>query len=134
MGNKNAPLTDAESIKTMQLAEEQVTISKQRHVDGRLRLERNTHSVEKLLETELSSDDVYIEHVALNQPVTGEDSPQVRQEGDVLIIPVIEEQVEIIRRKVLKEEIRIHKRTKTETFRQSVTLRNQEVTITKEEP
>ncbi|WP_428944293.1 YsnF/AvaK domain-containing protein [Pantoea sp. FN060301] len=135
MGNKNAPQADkAESAEVMQLAEEEVTLSKQRQVDSRLRLERTTHSVEKLLEAELASDEVHIEHVAINRPVTAEDSAQVRQEGDVLIIPVIEEQVEIIRRKILKEEIHIHKRTKTEIFRESVTLRHQEVTITKEKP
>lgn len=135
MGNKNAPQADkTECEQVMQLAEEEVTLSKQRQVDSRLRLERTTRSVEKLLEAELASDEVHIEHVAINQPLTSDDSPQVRQEGDVFIIPVIEEQVEIIRRKVLKEEIHIHKRTKTELFRESVTLRNQEVTITKEKP
>nr|WP_024966726.1 YsnF/AvaK domain-containing protein [Pantoea sp. IMH] len=135
MGNKNAPQAEqAERAEIMPLAEEEVTLSKQREVDSRLRLERTTHSVDKLLEAELTRDEVHIEHVAKNQLLTSDDSPQVRQEGEVLIIPVIEEQVEIIRRKVLKEEIHIHKRTKTELFRESVTLRNQEVTITKEKP
>ncbi len=134
MGNKNEPLDEyAEGVDKMQLAEEQVNISKERSVDARYRIHRTTHVNEELLEAELSHDEVDIRHVAINQVLGENASPQVRQDGDVLIIPVIEEQVEIVRRNVLKEEIHIHKRSKTENFRQSITLRNQEVTIEKEE-
>jgi len=51
----------------------------------------------------------------------------------VLIVPVIEEQVEIIRRHILKEEVHIHKLKKNEQFQQKVTLRSQEIEISKED-
>jgi len=132
MGNKNAPLAkNMEHVETMPLAEEQAEIATHRKVDSRVQLTRSTHEVEKLLQAELTHEHVEIKHVAKNCPVADDYSAEVRQEGDVFIIPVIEEQVEIVRRKVLKEEIHIHKHINKEEFQQSVTLRNQEVKITK---
>lgn len=133
MRNKNAPLAkNREHVETMPLAEEQAKIVKHRHVGSRVQLTRSTHEVEKLLQAELTHEHVDITHVAKNCPVADDYSTEVRQEGDVLIIPVIEERVEIVRTKVLKEEIHIHKHTDKEEFQQSVTLRNQEVKITKQ--
>lgn len=133
MGNKNAPLTGkVKEAVSMPLAEEQATISKQRKVHSRISLTRSTQQVEKLLETELTHEHVEIEHVPMNYQVADDYSSEIRQEGDVFIIPVIEEQVEIITKRVLKEEIHIHKHTSKEEFQQKVTLRNQEVKITKQ--
>lgn len=135
MGNKNAPLAEKiDDVVSMPLAEEQAHITKQRKVDSRISLTRSTHHVEKLLETELAREHVEIEHVAKNYQVADDYSAEIRQEGDVLIIPVIEEQVEIITKKVLKEEIHIRKHVNKEEFQQKVTLRNQEVKITKQKP
>lgn len=132
MENKKVPLGGSDEA-TLKLAEEQVEITKHRHVDATVELKRTTHSRQELVETQLARENVEIQHIARNEVITDDLLPQVRQEGDVLIIPVIEEEIEIIRRKVLKEEIHIIKRTTTEEFRQSVTLRNQEVTISKDE-
>lgn len=133
MGNKNAPLAEKfKETESMPLAEEQASIAKQRKVHSRISLTRSTQEVEKLLETELTHEHVDIEHVAKNYQVADDYSAEIRQEGDVLIIPVIEEQVEIITRRVLKEEIHIHKHASKEDFQQKVTLRNQEVKITKQ--
>ncbi|WP_052118338.1 DUF2382 domain-containing protein [Erwinia oleae] len=132
MRNKNAPPVG--SIKTeqsMPLSEEQVEISTERQVDGKVTLTRSTRYAEELVQTELNRDEVQIKHIAINEPVADDYSAVPRQEGDVLIIPVIEEQVEIIRRRIIKEEIHIIKRRTTETFKQNVTLRHQEVKIEK---
>ena len=122
-----------EQHEAIPLAEEQAEVSTTRVVDRRIRINRSTTTSEKLLETELWHEEVAIEHVEKNEPVTEGNFPQVRQEGDVLIVPVIEEQVEIIRRHVLKEELHIHKLKKSEQFQQKVTLRSQEIEINKED-
>lgn len=132
MGIKNEPLAEnMEHAETMPLAEEQAEIVTHRKVDSRVQLTRGTHVVEKRLQTELMHEHVDIKHVAKNCPVTDAYSAEIRQEGDVIIIPVIEEQVEIVKKRVLKEEIHIHKHTDKEEFQQSVTLHSQEVKITK---
>lgn len=124
---------EAEQHQTIPLAEEQAEVSTQRVVDRRIRINRSTTTAEQLLETELWHEEVEIKHVEKNEPVEEGYFPQVRQEGDVLIVPVIEEQVEIIRRYVLKEEVHIHKLKKSEQFQQKVTLRSQEIEINKED-
>lgn len=129
---------DNETIKpgaqqTLPLAEEQAEITKTKVVDRRVRLTRTTHSDEKVLETELSQEQVIVEHVIKNEPVDENNIPQVREEGDILIIPVVEEQVEIIKRYVLKEEVHIRKVKKTELYQEKVILRRQEFDISTDE-
>ncbi|ARJ41398.1 hypothetical protein B1H58_04840 [Pantoea alhagi] len=134
MTKKIAPHEEVtEQHEAIPLAEEQAEVSTQRVVDRRIRISRSTTTAEKLLETELWHEEVKIEHIEKNEPVEEGYFPQVRQEGDVLIVPVIEEQVEIIRHYILKEEVHIHKLKKSEQFQQKVTLRSQEIEINKED-
>ncbi|MDU2732669.1 MAG: DUF2382 domain-containing protein [Mixta calida] len=134
MDKKIAPQQDeAEQHEIIPLAEEQAEVTTTRVVDRRIRIHRSTTTAEKLLETELWHEEVEIKHIAKNETLEEGYYPQVRQEGDVLIVPVIEEQVEIIRRHILKEEVHIHKLKKNEQFQQKVTLRSQEIEISKED-
>ncbi|AUX92159.1 DUF2382 domain-containing protein [Mixta gaviniae] len=134
MDKKIAPQQQqAEQQDVIPLAEEQAEVSTTRVVDRRVRIHRSTTTAEKLLETELWHEEVEITHVEKNETLEEGYFPQVRQEGDVLIVPVIEEQVEIIRRHILKEEVHIHKLKKNEPFQQKVTLRSQEIEISKED-
>ncbi|WP_158782125.1 DUF2382 domain-containing protein [Pantoea sp. BAV 3049] len=131
-GKNQLPGTQCVSEHSLPVMEEHASISSERIVDNRIRIVRSTASAEQLLETELAREEVSIEHIARNQLVDNDYNAEVRYEGDDLIIPVIEEQVEIIRRKVLKEEIYIRKIQKSEPFQQTVTLRSQEVNISRE--
>ncbi len=134
MDKKIAPQQQkAERQESIPLAEEQAEVSTTRVVDRRIRIQRSTTSAEQLLEAELWREEVEITRVEKNEPVEEGYFPQVRQEGEVLIVPVIEEQVEIIRRHILKEEVHIHKLKKREHFQQQVTLRSQEIEINKED-
>lgn len=134
MDKKIAPQQDeAEQHEIIPLAEEQAEVTTTRVVDRRIRIHRSTTTAEKLLETELWHEEVEIKHIEKNETLEEGYFPQVRQEGDVLIVPVIEEQVEIIRRHILKEEVHIHKLKKNEQFQQKVTLRSQELEISKED-
>ncbi|AUY23981.1 MAG: DUF2382 domain-containing protein [Mixta calida] len=134
MDKKIAPQQDeAEQHEIIPLAEEQAEVTTTRVVDRRIRIHRSTTTAEKLLETELWHEEVEIKHIEKNETLEEGYFPQVRQEGDVLVVPVIEEQVEIIRRHILKEEVHIHKLKKNEQFQQKVTLRSQEIEISKED-
>lgn len=134
MGKSEKPMTgQTDYTETLPLVEEQAEIVKHRHVEAKVQVSRTTHIRQEELSSELMQEEVHIKHVPLNRRLADEDIPKMRQEGDVLIIPVIEEEVEIVRRKVLKEEIHILKNTTSEKYTQEVTLRHQEVTITKDE-
>lgn len=133
MGGKSDPPQPASGEEQrLPLIEENATLDKARVLDSRISIERTTTSAEELLETELARDEVEIKHIAKNQLVEDDYSAEVRYEGDLLIIPVIEERVEIIRRKVLKEEIHIRKVKTVEPYQQNVLIRSQEVKIRKE--
>lgn len=69
-----------------------------------------------------------IEHVAINAWVEGK-PPVQRQEGDTLIVPVLEEVLVVEKRLRLKEEIRITARAGTRVASEQVTLREEHVDV-----
>jgi stress response protein YsnF len=65
--------------------------------------------------------------VPIGRPV--EVAPQVREEDGVLIVPVLEERLVVTTELVLKEEIRITKKSRTEMVREPVRLRSERVEV-----
>ena len=55
--------------------------------------------------------------------------PATRTEGDVTIVPVVEEVLVVEKRLMLKEELHIRTHTETTTIEQPVTLRRQRATV-----
>ena len=60
--------------------------------------------------------------------------PPISHEGDITIIPVVEEMVVVERRLVLKEEVRVRRVSTKERHQETVVLRQQEAVITREDP
>jgi len=58
-----------------------------------------------------------------------ETAPEIRTEGDVTIVPVLEEVLVVEKRLVLKEELHIRRRIETETVEVPVILRKQRAII-----
>jgi stress response protein YsnF len=87
------------------LFEERLAVTRQVVPTARVQVSRVTHSREELVDELLSREKVEVEPVAIGQTV--ETMPPVREEGDYLIIPVVEEVLKIERVLVLKEEVRI---------------------------
>jgi uncharacterized protein (TIGR02271 family) len=109
------------------LFEEQLAVSKQVVPTARVQVSRVTHSHEELVDELLSREKVEVERVAIGQPV--ETMPPVREEGEYLIIPVVEEVLKIERVLVLKEEVRIRRTQHTERYQERVTLRRQQAVV-----
>jgi stress response protein YsnF len=57
--------------------------------------------------------------------------PAVRDEGDTIVIPIVEEVLVIERRLLLKEEVRVRRVRSTERHQESVTLRHHEAVVTR---
>jgi stress response protein YsnF len=108
---------------------EEVSIGKRQVVTGRLKVSTITHSREELVEELLRKERVEVERVPMGHIV--QEVPRVRQEGDLTIIPVVEETVFIERRLVLKEEVRIRRIHETQNYQECVVLRTQEAVITR---
>jgi hypothetical protein len=73
----------------------------------------------------LFADEVGIERVAVNQIV--DQPPANRQEGDILVIPVVEEILVVQKRYMIKEEIRINRSRRPVAEPRRILLDTQEV-------
>ena len=94
---------------------------------GGVRVHKTVNEREEQVEQPIHQEQVEVERIAIGQVI--QSMPEVREEGDTLIIPVVEEMLVVEKRLVLKEEVRITRR-RTETSEQvRVTLREEQVTI-----
>ncbi len=90
-----------------------------------VRAARTTTTVDSLVDEELAREQVVVERVAVGRVVDA--VPPVRQEGDVTIMPVVEEELVVVRRLVLKEEVHLRRVRTTARTSETVTLREQNV-------
>ena len=88
-------------------------VPRKRQVDlGELRIHRRVEQSEEVVSQPVTRDDLVIDRVPVNRPLEGPVAP--RDEGDWLVIPIMEEVLVVRKQLMLKEEIRIRKRQVTE--------------------
>jgi stress response protein YsnF len=111
---------------------ESATLRKRKVDSGRgVRITKTVTEREQIVDERLEQDELLVERVTVNQVVDSENLPTVRQEGDVTIVPVLEEIVVIEKRTLLKEELRITRLRREINKPQRVMLRSEEVTAEK---
>ena len=111
---------------------EEVSVPRREIKKANVRIALITGTREQLIDKELTHVRVEIERVPIGRTI--EVVPPIGQEGDITIIPVVEEVVVVERRLVLKEEIRVRRVSTKEQHRETVVLRQQEAVITREDP
>ena len=116
---------------TLPLLEEQATIDKRTVTTGKVRVVTHTETVEETVRAVLKGEEAEVVTVELDQTVSGP-APLIRTEGGVTIIPVLEEVLVVEKRLVLKREIRISKRSTSETVEIPVSLRKQRAKVERE--
>ena len=85
----------------------------------------STH--EEVVERDLSQDVLSVERVKVERVV--ETAPEIRQDGDVTVIPVLEEQLVVTKRLVLVEEIHVRRQARTTPWKDTITLRREVATV-----
>jgi uncharacterized protein (TIGR02271 family) len=110
------------------VVEERLEVSRERVETGRVRVSKSVEAREVVVDDPLKRESVRVEHVPINQVVTGA-VPQVREEGDVTVIPILEERVVTRTELVLVEEVRIHRDHSEYHDPQRVTLRKEVVSV-----
>jgi stress response protein YsnF len=70
---------------------------------------------------------VSVEHVPINREI--DEIPAPWEDGDVLVIPVVEEILVVEKRLILKEELRVRRRREVDHVEQPVTLRAMEAIV-----
>lgn len=109
------------------LAEERVKIGKTERQGDRVRVRTVTEEQPLMLREALAREDVEIERVPVDAPLDG--PADIRTEGDVTIIPVVEERLVVERRLFVVEEIRLTRRRSEEMIEAPVTVRKQRAEI-----
>jgi stress response protein YsnF len=87
------------------LYEEEASVSRREIEKANVQVALVTGTREQLIDEELTHVRVVIERIPIGRTI--EVAPQISQEGDITIIPVVEEVVVVERRLVLKEEVRV---------------------------
>ena len=106
---------------------ETARIEKREVETGRVRVHTTVTERDEVVETVLQQQDLHVERIPVGRVVA--ETPAVREEGGVVIIPVMEEMLVVEKRLVLKEELRIRRSSGEQPFRETVRLRTEEVSI-----
>ena len=125
-------LSDAsnEADTIIELVEETARIEKRLVEKGRIRVTTRTEVSEQVLRETLRGDAVHVTRVPIDRVIAeGETAPQIRHEGGLTIIPVLEEVLVVEKRLVLKEEVHIRHSASDENVEVPVTLRRQRAVI-----
>jgi uncharacterized protein (TIGR02271 family) len=109
------------------LVEETAAIGKRQVVTGRVRVQTVTDTIEELACADVQQESVEVTRVPIDKVV--ETAPEIRTEGDVTILPIVEEVLVVEKRLVLKEELHIRRRVAAETVEVPVTLRKQRAIV-----
>lgn len=110
---------------------EEAAVSRRTVERGKIRLHKRVREREQIVDTETIEERVEVERVPINQTV--DSPPEVRQEGDTLVFPVLEEELVVVKRLVLKEEVRVKRVRTSKREPRRVTLRSEEIQVERED-
>jgi len=119
--------SDVAATEVIPVLREELKVSKREVETGRVVVHKTVSERDENVEMLLRRTDVSVERVPVGRTVT--EAPASREEGDVLIIPVMEEVLVVEKRLVLKEELHIRKTTTERTAHEVVRLRTESVKI-----
>lgn len=109
------------------VAEEQARILVERHETGGIRVRVVTDEAAEMHPVALEAERVEVSRHPVGREV--EAFPGIREEGEVTVIPVVEERAVVVTKLFLVEEIHIRRTRSTETVEVPVTLRRQRAVV-----
>ena len=117
------------------LAEETLAVSKREVETGRVRVALTTEIETVIARGTLRGRRVEVERVPIGRTLAdGEAPPQSREEGDTLVIPIVEETAVVVKRLVVREEVRLRFVSTERPFEEAVDLRRQHATVERAPP
>ncbi|WP_159712676.1 YsnF/AvaK domain-containing protein [Geminicoccus flavidas] len=115
----------------VELLEERVEVGVRQVDRARVVVETQVETRQHAVEAWLDHEEVQVERVPVGTVI--EAVPPVREEGGVVIVPVVEERLVMRTELVLKEELRITRTVRKQLVRQEVPLRSEHATIRRED-
>jgi uncharacterized protein (TIGR02271 family) len=98
--------------RTLELREEELVVERRMRDVGEASIQTRVDEVPARLEVEARVEEVEVEHVPVGQVVS--ERTEAYQDGDVLVVPIYEEQLVVTKRLVLREQLRIRRVTTTQ--------------------
>ncbi|KKB37136.1 YsnF/AvaK domain-containing protein [Bacillus thermotolerans] len=123
----NTDLTDEEQ--RLQLREERLEVDKERVQTGEVQVDKDVVEEQRTVDVNVERDEVYVERRPVDEPVASFDSTPVVDEDDSIRIPITEEQVEVSKRPVVKEELIVGKRKVQDTETVHDTVKREEAHV-----
>ncbi len=114
------------------LLAEQLNIARQKVLTGGVRVHKTVSERTETIDEPTLREEMEIQRVTVNQFIT--EPPAVRYEGDVMIVPLMEEVLVVEKKLVLREEVRITKRRDTLRNPQQIVVRREEATLEQIKP
>lgn len=127
---KDEPMLNEET-KVIPVIEEFLKVDKKLVETGRIHIRKEIDKEEKQIEIPLINESYEVEKVKVKNQIFDQ-IPTIRDEGDVIVIPVIKEVAEIKIRYEVTEEIRLKKNKTTTTHKEKVTLKKEKVIVERE--
>jgi uncharacterized protein (TIGR02271 family) len=111
--------------------EEELEVGKRRVEGDRVSVRTVSRERTEVVEQPLESMEVEVERITIDREI--DTAPEIRNDGDTMIIPIVEERLVVEKRLFLREEVHVRRRRVVTQFRQNVTLRSQEVVVERRE-
>jgi uncharacterized protein (TIGR02271 family) len=112
---------------TLEIKQEEAEIQKSRILTGSVKIRTLVETFEDRVAAEVERQDVEITRVPVGRVVTTR--PDVRFEDDMTIIPILEEELVVEKRLILREELHIRRKKTSETIEMPVMLRRDKVNV-----
>ena len=131
-GHADAEQSGGQTVERLVIPEieEHAVVGKREVVTGQVRLRKTVDEHDEQIVEHLRRRNVDVERVAVDQPVAdAANPPQPRREGEVLVIPVLEERLVVERKLFVVEEVRVREVEATEQVTETVTLRRENVDV-----
>lgn len=106
---------------------EELIVDKKRVQTGAVRVHRRVTEHDEMIEVPLLKESLDVRRVAVDREVDG--PLPIRHEGDVTIIPIVEEVLVVKKLYRLKEEVYVSRTLREEVHREEVTVRRQEAEV-----
>lgn len=122
------------ATRVVPLLEESLDVGKRTVDQGGYRIVKTVHRRDEVVDEPLATHSVRVERHAVGRLLPSMEAPASRQEGDTLIIPVVEEVLVTEKRLMLKEELHITRTDAVVHRPVTFSLRSEDVVIERLEP
>jgi uncharacterized protein (TIGR02271 family) len=128
-GSSGTPQSAAEDSGVLRLFAEDATVSREVLETGRVRVAKVTRTRDHHIDESLARTRFEVNRVPIGRLI--DTMPPIKEDGDLTIVPIVEETVVVERRLMLKEEIHIRRVQTNERHQQTVKLRYQTAEVTR---